>query len=405
MNKSRFGAVSLLVIFALVLLAVVETLWAVRTYREMREGYKQQIRSVLEEAAWKYATNSMNGSANISIGNISRFDAFVGEGLRTSGIATKYRVEVLSTTDAEPILLMAMGEEQVGEESLSVDKYLTPLILRLTVEDPQAAILRSMRWILSLQLLSVVVLALTFIYLLHTLFRAKSLEEMRRDLTHNITHELKTPIAAAYAATDVLLSTPEIASNASRRDEYLRMTRDALGRLGAMVEEILRSSTEEFASAELRLEECSIGEIVEEQRAAIAMKYAMRSIAWHINIAEDMVVVADRFYLAGVISSLLDNAVKYSPHIVEITVEAATRGGRSYISVEDRGVGIERRARRRIFDKFYRVGSGNRHDTKGYGLGLYYVKSVVKRHGGSVELRSKIGVGSRFTITLPRYGR
>ena len=183
------------------------------------------------------------------------------------------------------------------------------------------------------------------------------------------------------------------------------MTRDALGRLGAMVEEILRSSTEEFASAELRLEECSIGEIVEEQRAAIAMKYATRSIAWHINIAEDMVVVADRFYLAGVISSLLDNAVKYSPHIAEITVEAATRGGRSYISVEDRGVGIERRARRRIFDKFYRVGSGNRHDTKGYGLGLYYVKSVVKRHGGSVELRSKIGVGSRFTITLPRYGR
>ena len=190
MRKSRFTAVSMMVIFSLVLLATVETIWAVRTYRDMQSRYEEQMSAILEEAAWRYATPTMNGGTAINIGNISRFHAFVGECLRTASITTRYRVEVLSATASEPIVLMAMGEEWQDERVISVDKSLSPLTLRLTVEDPQTEILVNMRWILSLQLLSVVVLAITFIYLLRTLFRAKSLERIRRDLTHNITHEL-----------------------------------------------------------------------------------------------------------------------------------------------------------------------------------------------------------------------
>ncbi|MBO5672486.1 MAG: HAMP domain-containing histidine kinase [Alistipes sp.] len=405
MNKSGFRAISMMVVFSLVLLAAVEAIWAVRTYRDMRESYEQQIRSVLEEAAWQYATNTINGNALINIGNISRFNALVGEGLRTSGLTTTYRVEVLSTTDADPIVIMAMGEEPASSSVLSVDKYLTPLILRLKVTDPRAEILASMRWILALQLLSVIVLAVTFIYLLRTLFRAKTLERIRRDLTHNITHELKTPVAAAYAATDILLNDTAISEDSDQRNEYLGMITSELRHLSTMIEEILRSSTEEYNRSSLRLEECALGDIVEECRASLSLKYNAREVVWNVDVAEDVALVADRFHLAGIVSALADNAIKYSPTNAEVEIKAEIEGDDIIISVADRGVGIARSVQRRIFDKFYRVSMGNRHDTKGYGLGLYYVKSIVESHGGSIDLTSTLGSGSRFRIKLPRYGK
>lgn len=405
MNKSGFRAISMMVVFSLVLLAAVEAIWAVRTYRDMRESYEQQIRSVLEEAAWQYATNTINGNALINIGNISRFNALVGEGLRTSGLTTTYRVEVLSTTDADPIVIMAMGEEPASSSVLSVDKYLTPLILRLKVTDPRAEILASMRWILALQLLSVIVLAVTFIYLLRTLFRAKTLERIRRDLTHNITHELKTPVAAAYAATDILLNDTAISEDSDQRNEYLGMITSELRHLSTMIEEILRSSTEEYNRSSLRLEECALGDIVEECRASLSLKYNAREVVWNVDVAEDVALVADRFHLAGIVSALADNAIKYSPTNAEVEIKAEIEGDDIIISVADRGVGIARSEQRRIFDKFYRVSMGNRHDTKGYGLGLYYVKSIVESHGGSIDLTSTLGSGSRFRIKLPRYGK
>lgn len=394
-----------MVVFSLVLLAAVEAIWAVRTYRDMRESYEQQIRSVLEEAAWQYATNTINGNTLINIGNISRFNALVGEGLRTSGLTTTYRVEVLSTTDADPIVIMAMGEEPASSSVLSVDKYLTPLILRLKVTDPRAEILASMRWILALQLLSVMVLAATFIYLLRTLFRAKTLERIRRDLTHNITHELKTPVAAAYAATDILLNDTAISEDSDQRNEYLGMITSELRHLSTMIEEILRSSTEEYNRSSLRLEECALGDIVEECRASLSLKYNAREVVWNVDVAEDVALVADRFHLAGIVSALADNAIKYSPTSAEVEIKAEIEGDDIIISVADRGVGIARSEQRRIFDKFYRVSMGNRHDTKGYGLGLYYVKSIVESHGGSIDLTSALGSGSRFRIKLPRYGK
>lgn len=405
MKESNFRIVSMIVVLSLVLLVAVEVMWAVRTYRDMRESYTLQISSVLEEATWKYATPSMDGNVQINIGNIARFDVFVSEGLRNAGLATEYRVEVLSTSDAAPIVIMAMGEVAADGGVISVDKSLAPIILRLTVEDPHAEILGRMRWIIALQILAVVVLAATFAYLLRTLFRAKSLERIRRDLTHNITHELKTPVAAAYAATDMLLSDEKLADDGVRRGEYLRMTIAELEHLNSMIEEILRSSTEEYSRASMRMEECEVCEVVAEVVASIRLKYASRDVVWNVEVNEGVMVIADRFHLLGIVRALVDNAIKYSPTDAEVRISAVERGGETIIEVEDKGSGISRSEQRRIFDKFYRIPTGNRHDTKGYGLGLYYVKSIVKHHGGRVELRSVVGRGSCFTLHLPRYGK
>ena len=403
MREQNFKIVSVVVVLALALLVAVEAMWSVRTYRDMRESYEQQICSVMEEAAWKYATNSMNGDAAINIGNISRFHAFVGEGLRTAGLATDFRVEVLSTTDAEPIVIMAMGNLPKDEDVISVDKRLTPLILRLTVADPHSAILGDMKRMLIMQGVSVLLLIIAFLYMLRTLFRAKEVEKIRRDLTHNITHELKTPIAAACASVDALRTMPEIVEE--QRSDYLDMAHDELQRLGAMVDEILRSSTENFATAELRLEECDVAKIVERVVKSLDMRYASRNVEWCVDVKEGCAVVADAFYLEGVISALADNAIKYSSERSKVKICGAVRNGYTYISVEDCGIGISRKEQKRIFDKFYRITTGDKYSTSGYGIGLYFVRSVVERHGGSVSLTSTLGEGSCFTLKLLRYGK
>lgn len=403
MREQNFKIVSVVVVLALALLVAVEAMWSVRTYRDMRESYEQQICSVMEEAAWKYATNSMNGDAAINIGNISRFHAFVGEGLRTAGLATDFRVEVLSTTDAEPIVIMAMGNLPKDEDVILVDKRLTPLILRLTVADPHSAILVDMKRMLIMQGVSVLLLIIAFLYMLRTLFHAKEVEKIRRDLTHNITHELKTPIAAACASVDALRTMPEIVEE--QRSDYLDMAHDELQRLGAMVDEILRSSTEKFATAELRLEECDVAKIVERVVKSLDMRYASRNVEWCVDVKEGCAVVADAFYLEGVISALADNAIKYSSERSKVKICGAVRNGYTYISVEDCGIGIPRKEQKRIFDKFYRITTGDKYSTSGYGIGLYFVRSVVERHGGSVSLTSTLGEGSCFTLKLLRYGK
>lgn len=369
----------------------------------MRSSYERQIESILEESTWKYLTRDISGS--ISLGNIERFYIIVGEQLRISGLKTDYRVEVLSTTNAEPITIMAMGSDSLQHREMIVDKDFTPIILRLRVDNPHSAIISNMRLTLIMQLLSIIVLSITFIYLLRTLFRAKNLEQIRRDLTHNITHELKTPIAAAYAATDALRTSTRIAEDRELRNEYLDMSLTSLKRLRDMVEEILRSSTEEFERRELNLEKCNIRDITNEVCNTLALKFKERKIEWQINIEASTEVVADRLYLLSAISALADNAIKYCTKSPIVTISSSNDNDTTTIIVKDNASGIPHSERRRIFDKFYRISQGNRHDTKGYGLGLYYVKNIVERHGGSITLRSVVDKGSEFEIKLPRYGK
>lgn len=404
MKQSRFIIVTLLVILALTVLIIVEALWAVRTYDSMRATYNKQIDSILDEASYQYATTDGGNMTNINIGNIERFHTIIAEELRTSGIETEFMVEVLATTDQEPVVLMSYGGEALGDRRISFENSYAPLILRLTVDDPHTDIVASMRSILILQGISILLLLVAFVYLLMTLFRAKSIDKIRRDLTHNITHELKTPIAAAYAATDVLLTTPDIAESKEQRDDYLHMTRDELERLNNLVEEILRTATEESRHSSLRLEECSIADIVNRVIASYAMKYSTRKIIWHATIDPQTMVIADRFHLMGIISAIVDNAIKYSPDEAIINIEASMDSRHTYISISDKGMGIPFMERHRIFDKFYRITDGNRHDTKGYGIGLYYVRTMVKRHGGTTSIRSSINRGTTLRIKLPRYG-
>ena len=402
MKKRSFTIVLLSGIFSLVLLAVVEVIWVVDTYRNMRDTYRNQIESIFEEATWQYVSRHSNG--NYTLPDISRLQTILQEELRTSGIGSHFTISVLVITDHASEPIWVINSEDINERHIEFDKSLTPLTLRLAVDDPHSAIMASMRWMLILQLLSIVVLTAAFGYLLHTLFRAKSLEQIRRDLTHNITHELKTPIAAAYAATDALRNSETIASDKTTRNEYLDMSLSALSRLGDMVEEILRTSTEEFEKQDLKIERCNAEDIVAEVRSTFDLKYQEREVEWRIDIPADIEIMADRMQMLSMLSALVDNAIKYCTSRPMVTISVLNTTNNTVIRIVDNGIGIAPSEQRRVFDKFYRISQGNRHDTKGYGLGLYYVRNIVERHGGTIHLHSTVGKGSEFEITLPIYG-
>lgn len=403
MKRSRFISLFVLAILSMALLAVVEVVWSVRSYREMRDSYKRQIASLFDESIWQYAGNTV-GKMNVNLGPLESLYAIVGEQLRTSAIDTRYSVELLLLMNGEPMVVSRLGDDTESLRTLSVDSNVSPVTLRLIVEDPHSRILASMRGMIIISLLTTLLLIFTFIYLLRTLFRAKTLERIRRDLTHNITHELRTPIAAACAAVDTLRSMPEIAHNEALRGEYLAMTHSELERLGVMVDSILRSSLDDDEPTRLRPESVQLQGVVDDVIASLRLKHSGRTIDFTLDITEDATVWADRASLRVILLNLVDNSIKYSEGVAKILITASTLGDKTALSVEDEGIGIASHEQKRVFDKFYRVTSAYRQTSKGYGIGLYHVQKLVERNGGVIELRSVPQRGTTVIVKLPKYG-
>ena len=386
------------------LLTMVEVVWSVRSYREMRNSYNRQIESLFAEAVWRYADNS-DGTTNINLGPLEALYALVGVQLRTSAIQTRYSVELLMPLGGEHVVVSRLGDDDIVTlRTLSFDSSVSPVTLRLTVEDPHTKILASMRGMIIISLLTTLLLIFTFIYLLRTLFRAKTLERIRRDLTHNITHELRTPIAAARAAVDTLRSTPLIANSDTLREEYLAMTHSELERLGVMVDSILRSSLDDEEPTKLRPESVQLQAVVDDVLSSLRLKYSSRQIDFSSDITDDTTLWVDRASLRVILLNLVDNSIKYSEGVAKIKIVASSKDAKTLFSVEDEGVGIDNREQKRVFDKFYRVTSAYRQTSQGYGIGLYHVRTLVERNGGSIELWSAPKRGTKITVTLPKYG-
>lgn len=265
----------------------------------------------------------------------------------------------------------------------------------LTIEPTTGLVLSEMTGILTASGLIVVLLGLAFFFLISTIIKQRTLDEMKTDFTNNITHELKTPIAVAYAANDALLNFGQQTDEAKRR-HYLTLCRQQLERLSGMVEQILSMSMERRRQFKLNIETIDLAELLQpviEQQQLKADKPV--TITTHIE-PEGLTVQADRAHLSNILNNLIDNAIKYSCD--EAHVEITANPGS--ISVTDHGMGIAADKLPHIYDKFYRVPTGDLHDVKGYGLGLFYVKTMVEKHGWSIDVSSTKGEGTTFTIIL-----
>lgn len=253
-------------------------------------------------------------------------------------------------------------------------------------------ILKRMSGIVTTSGIILCLMAFLIWYLLHWVRRLRSIEQMKDDFTHNMTHELKTPVAVAYSAADSMLRYYD-QSDEKRNRQFLAIIMERLSFLSGMIENILSMSMQRFKTMRLDIEPVALRPLVTEIAGMMELK-ATKPVTFTVDIPDGLSVRADSLHLGNVLSNIIDNAMKYSGSEVAIRITADSGS----ITVADNGIGIDKAHLPYIFDKFYRVTSGDRYEVGGYGLGLYYVRQITELHGWGISVTSKPGQGTTFTI-------
>ena len=241
-----------------------------------------------------------------------------------------------------------------------------------------------------------------FAYTIWVIVHQKKISEIKTDFINNMTHEFKTPIATISLASDSILS-PVIIENKDKVKRFVGIIQQENKRMLKQVEKVLQMAQIDKENIELKFNQINIHDII--QDAAVNAELKVQSKGGKITaslLATDPIVEADGIHLASIVNNLLDNAEKYTPEHPDIYIETANIPGGLTFTVKDNGIGMNKDALKMIFEKFYRVHTGNLHDVKGFGLGLSYVKAMVEAHHGWVKAESELGKGSAFTIFIPK---
>lgn len=242
---------------------------------------------------------------------------------------------------------------------------------------------------------------LSFMLLYRNLLKERRLATIKNEFISNITHELKTPIATVSVAIEALRNF-NANLDARRTREYLDISANELQRLSLLVDKVLKLSMFENKEVELKYEHLNMQDLVAEVTASMRLQFEKRGAEVVVRSEGDTFLEGDRLHLVSVIFNLLDNALKYTQD--KGRIEVLINGGpqRVGLCIRDNGIGIPEEYRDKIFEKFFRVPTGNLHNAKGYGLGLSYVAHVVSKHRGEIKVESAIGAGSAFMVQLPK---
>jgi two-component system phosphate regulon sensor histidine kinase PhoR len=253
-------------------------------------------------------------------------------------------------------------------------------------------------------LIFIAILMITFAFTLFVITRQRKITEMKNDFVNNMTHEFKTPISTISLAAQ-MLNDQAVAKSPQMFKHISGVINDETKRLRFQVEKVLQMSMFERQSNTMKLKEMDVDELI--NSVINTFKLKVENIGGTIDAqfeTEDPFGMVDEMHFTNVIFNLMDNAVKYKRADVPLHLEVRTwnEPGKLMVSIADNGIGIKRDDLKKIFDRFYRVHTGNRHDVKGFGLGLAYVKKVIVNHKGTIKAESELGNGTKFIISLPQ---
>lgn len=330
---------------------------------------------------------------------------FLSDALKRNGVNLPFEFAVTGP-HREAVYATAGFDRSAYDEAYSVSLF--PNLdnqYQLYVEFPTADnyIFSSLRFIIPTLALTMMLLVI-FVFTIVLAFRQKKVTEIKTDFINNMTHELKTPVSTISLAAQ-MLGDPTIMKSPTMLNHLAEVIGDESKRLRFQIEKVLQMSVLENSESALNLTEVDVNAIVNSVVNTFKLKVEKfgGTLEMQLNAEEDCVKV-DEMQFTNVIFNLLDNAVKYRNEEVPLKLEIKTANPDEKhitIAVSDNGIGIRREELKRIFDKFYRVPTGNLHNVKGFGLGLAYVKKMVTIFGGTITVDSEHGKGTRFSITLP----
>lgn len=324
------------------------------------------------------------------------------------GIDIPYNYGILD--QEQDTLIYAKGpalEKNLIESDLRVILFPNDIIgninyLLVHFPNQQQYLIQKIWFTLSMAAVLILIVMICFTYAIFTILRQKKLSAMKNDFINNMTHEFKTPISTISLATEALQDT-SINQSPDIKKRYLEIIDIENKRLGQQVEKVLQIASLEKEDFKLKIERVDVHKTIEKALQNIALQVEKKGG----NITTDFkaraqIIPADEHHLTNIIYNLLDNANKYTvrPPMINITTDDDPGKG-IWIRIIDNGIGMTKEVVGRIFDKFYRKSTGNQHDVKGFGLGLAYVKALIKAHGGDIQVKSSFGKGSVFEIFLP----
>lgn len=276
-----------------------------------------------------------------------------------------------------------------------------PKFLSIFFPNQNKYLLRTMWLLLTISTMFILVIIFSFSFTVSTIIRQKKVSEIKNDFINNMTHELKTPISTISLACQAL-SDPDIKMREGIVDNYINVIADENKRLAMVVENVLRTAVMDKGELKLKIVDINVNEVVDQVLQNMKIQLERRGGSFITDLqATNTLVEADKVHLTNVVFNLVDNALKYTENIPVIKVGTRNEDQGIVVFVEDNGIGISKENQKKIFDKLYRVPTGNVHNVKGFGLGLSYVKAIVDKHNGWIKVKSEPNKGSRFEILIP----
>jgi len=275
-------------------------------------------------------------------------------------------------------------------------------VVKIHFPDMNSYIFSSVRFMIPAVIFTVVLL-FTFIFTIVVIFRQKRYTEIKNDFINNMTHELKTPISSISLAAQ-MLNDESVGKSPAMLKHLGGVINDESKRLRFLVEKVLQMSMFDRKTASFKKKELDLNELLESIASTFSLRVEHTGGKIYTEIeAVDSAIYVDEVHFQNAITNLMDNAVKYRKpdEPLDLYIRTWNEKDRLCFSIRDTGLGIKKENVKKIFDKFYRVHTGNVHDVKGFGLGLAYVKKIINLHEGEIKCESELGKGTTFTITLP----
>ncbi len=362
-------------------------------------------RALLDEVALQM----INKASDKSIGERVRFkdlDDYLKAALLNNGIDLEYHFTVIDK-DGKEVYRCADYVDKGSDDSYTQilfknDPPAKMSIVKVHFPGKKDYIFNSVSFMIP-SLIFTFVLLITFIFTIYIVFRQKKLTEMKNDFINNMTHEFKTPISTISLAAQ-MLKDPAVGKSPQMFQHISGVINDETKRLRFQVEKVLQMSMFDKQKATLKMKELDANELITGVINTFTLKVERYNGKITSNLeAVDPVIFADEMHITNVIFNLMDNAVKYKRAEEDLLLDVRTwnESGKLMISLQDNGIGIKKENLKKVFDKFYRVHTGNLHDVKGFGLGLAYVKKIIQDHKGTIRAESELNVGTKFIIALP----